>query len=140
MNRTLERNGQAKLVIEEEPLGQKAIAGVQVRGMLFRTTIPAGIWSRRRDVHLTYERWVSPELQLEVSGRTEDSEGEVVERRLTNISRAEPPAGLFEVPAGYRVTEAMTGPGPGTQWLNPRVPEIWPTGASPVERCRKPWP
>jgi hypothetical protein len=80
---------------------------------------------------MTYERWVSAELHLEVSGRTEDSEGEVVERRLTNISRTEPPAELFEVPAGYKVTVGI----PDTLWLNPRVPEIWPAGASPAERC-----
>lgn len=136
MNPTLERNGQAKLVIEEEPLGRQTMAGVQVTGTRFTTTVPAGIWGRRYDVQLTYERWVSSELQLEVSGRTEDSEGEVVERRLMNVSRTEPPAGLFEVPAGYHVTSG----GPDTLWLNPLVPEIWPAGASPAERCAKPWP
>jgi hypothetical protein len=138
MNRTLERNGQAKLLIEEESLGQHTIAALRVAGTRFTTTVPAGVWNRRRDVQMTYERWVSPELKLEVASRSEESQGEVIERRLTNINRAEPPAELFEVPAQYAMT-------PGylvakTQWLNPDVPEMWPAGASPAERCLKPWP
>lgn len=136
MNRTLERNGQAKLVIDEESLGQQTMGGVQVAGTRFTTTVPAGIWNRRRDVQMTHERWVSSELKLEVYDRSEDSQGEVIERRLTNISRAEPPAELFEVPADYNVM-AWIG---DTLWLNPDVPEIWPAGASPAERCLKPWP
>ena len=138
MNRTLERNGQAMLLIEEESLGQHTIAGLRVAGTRFNTTVPAGVWGRRGDVQMTYERWVSPDLKLEVAGRSEDSQGEVIERQLTNIRRAEPPAELFEVPTqyamkrGYLVAETL--------WLNPGEPEIWPIGASPAERCMKPWP
>jgi hypothetical protein len=35
---------------------------------------------------------------VEVYDRSEDFPGEVIERRLTNISRAEPLAELFDVP------------------------------------------
>jgi hypothetical protein len=52
------------------------------------------------------ERWVSPELQLLVYSRTEDSKIGVVEHRLTSISQAEPPAELFEIPAAYSATAA----------------------------------
>jgi hypothetical protein len=138
MNRTLERNGQAKLLIEEESLGQRWIGAVRVAGTRFNTSVPAGVWNRRRDVQMTYERWVSPDLKLEVASRSEDSQGEVIERQLTNISRAEPPAELFDVPAEYAMTAGYLVA--ETLWLNPDVPHIWPAGASPAERCMKPWP
>jgi hypothetical protein len=69
------------------------------------------------------ERWISPELKLEMYARSEDGEIGVVEYRVTTISRAEPPAALFEVPADYVPGAAY----PGTLELNPYSPEIWPT-------------
>ena len=73
-----------------------------------------------------------------MASRSEDSQGEVIERRLTNVSRAEPPAELFEVPAQYAMTQDHLKA--KMLWLNPDVPEIWPAGASPTERSMKPWP
>jgi len=138
INRVMERHGQARLVIDEESLGEQTMAGVRVAGTRYRTTMPAGLYpSGRRDLQIAYERWVSSELKLEVYVRTEDSENDVVEHRLTGISRAEPPAELFEVPADYEVTAEYELP--ATRWLNPYAPEIWPARSSPAERCVRPW-
>jgi hypothetical protein len=78
---------------DEEPLGQRSIAGIQATGTRFATATHVGEIGHA-------ERWVSPELQIVVYSRGEDSCG-TVEHRLTRITRAEPPADLFEMPAGY---------------------------------------
>lgn len=138
INREMERRGQARLLIDEESLGEQTMVGVRVAGTRYRTTVPAGLYpSRHRDLQMAYERWVSSELKLEVYVRTEDSENDVIEHRLTGISRAEPPAELFEVPADYEVTADYKIP--DTRWLNPYAPEIWPARSSLAERCARPF-
>ena len=134
----LERDGKARLVIDEESLGEQTIGGVRVTGTRYKTTMPAGLYpSGRRDLQIAFERWVSPELKIEVFGRNEDSEHDVVEHRLTTISRAEPPADLFELPPDYK--ESAQYDIPPTRWLNPYAPEIWPARSSLAERCARPF-
>ena len=58
--------------------------------------LPAGVTGMGRG-----ERWVSSELQLVVYGRREDAAAGVVEHRLARITRTDPAAALFEVPADY---------------------------------------
>ena len=137
INRVMERHGQAPLVIDQESLGEQTMAGVRVAGTRYRTTVPVGLYpSRDRDLQVAYERWVSSELKMEVYVRTEDSEHDVVEHRLTGISRAEPPAALFELPADYKSADYRI---PATRWLNPYAPEIWPARSSLAERCARPF-
>jgi hypothetical protein len=81
----------------EESLGQSSIAGVQVTGTRFVTRFP-GFDNGRA------ERWVSPELRLVVYSRSEDTRFGILEYKLTNITRSDPRADLFEVPEEY--TEA----------------------------------
>ncbi len=82
----------------EESLGEGSIAGVRVTGTRFITRLPGLVDTGRA------ERWVSPELGLVVFSRSEDAHVGILEYRLTNISRAEPQAELFEVPDQYRET------------------------------------
>jgi hypothetical protein len=136
INRVMERHGQAPLVVDEESLGERTMTGIRVAGTRYTVTVPSGLYpSLHRDLQIVYDRWVSSELKLEVDVRTEDSEQDVVEYRLTEISRAEPPSALFEVPADY---EVMNSWGP-TMWLNPYAPEIWPARSTLAERCAKPF-
>ena len=79
----------------EESLGQSSIAGIQVTGTRFVTRLP-GFDNGRA------ERWVSPELKVVVSSRSEDTRFGILEYKLTNISRSDPPAELFEVPEEYK--------------------------------------
>ena len=62
-----------------------------------------------RPIQITDEQWESPELKLLVASRFSDPRTGVVDYRMTNISRVEPRADLFAVPAGY--TEVATTPG-----------------------------
>jgi hypothetical protein len=81
-----------------EELGQTSMAGVQVTGTRFVTRLPGLLGNGRA------ERWVSPELGLVVYSRSEDAHFGILEYQLTNISRSDPPAELFEVPQEYRET------------------------------------
>jgi hypothetical protein len=79
----------------EESLGESSIAGVRVIGTRFVTQVPAFENGRG-------ERWVSPELKLVVYSRGEDNRLGVLEYALTNISRSDPQAELFDLPQGYK--------------------------------------
>ena len=102
---------------EEESLGEQTMDGVRVEGTRVRGMLNAEL-GRGQTID---ERWFSPELNLEMYARSEDGEIGVVEYRVTTISRAEPPAALFEVPEDY-VLEI----GAGGLELNPYSPETWP--------------
>jgi hypothetical protein len=104
--------------LEEESLGEQTIHGLRVEGTRIRGILPAALGrGETRD-----ERWFSPELQLEMQARSEDAELGVVEFELTITSRDEPPAALFEIPAGYDVGEPVNG----ASSLNPYATEAWP--------------
>jgi len=94
MNRLVGILGRA--IDDEQPLGEQSMAGMQVTGTRFSTELSKSYMGMAVD-----ERWVSPELNLVVYGRREHSELGVVEYQLKNISRTDPPAHLFNVPADY---------------------------------------
>ena len=96
----------------EESLGQHSIEGIRVTGTRFVTRVPGF-----DNGHA--ERWISPELKLVVYSRSEDTRFGMIEYQLTNISRAEPQAELFEVPRNYRETRFEF---PLT-WSGPFAPE-----------------
>ena len=89
----------------EEALGTRQIEGVRATGRKTTSTIPAGQIGNDRPIEITDERWESPDLKLLVYSRFSDPRTGVVEYRLTNINRAEPPADLFAVPADYTILE-----------------------------------
>jgi hypothetical protein len=75
------------------------------------TTIPAGDLGNEQPIHIVDERWYSPELQVVVMTRHSDPRSGETTYRLTNISRTEPSAALFQVPSDYAVRDntAPTG-------------------------------
>lgn len=85
-----------------EPLGSQRIADVATTGRRIMIILPP--WYRGNDqpYTMTDERWESAELQLLVQSRHSDSRS-IIEYRLSNISRLEPPAHLFEIPPDYTV-------------------------------------
>jgi len=103
------RDGAAGPNIRSESLGRQTIEGVPADGIRTIHTIPAGQMGNEQPIQIVSERWYSPDLQLVVLAKQSDPRvGETV-FRLTNISRAEPPATLFQPPADYKVTEAGRG-------------------------------
>jgi hypothetical protein len=92
--------------LKEEPLGKQTIEGVSSEGTRTVSTIEAGAIGNDRPIQNVSERWFSPELQTVMLTRSTDPRmGEEV-FKLINVSRAEPAAYLFQVPAGYQIVEA----------------------------------
>jgi hypothetical protein len=88
-----------------EQLGTRQFDGVKAVGRKSTSVIPTGDIGNDRPIEITDERWESPELRMLVYSRTSDPRTGVVEYRLTNINRSEPPADLFTIPADYTVVE-----------------------------------
>lgn len=93
----------------EESLGTRQFESVKAIGRKTTTIIPTGQIGNDRPIEITDERWESPELKMLVYSRNSDPRTGVVEYRLTNINRAEPPAELFMVPPDYTVNEPASG-------------------------------
>jgi hypothetical protein len=89
----------------EEVLGSRQIEGLIALGRRTKRTIPAGQIGNDRPIAITDERWHSPDLKALLFSRHHDPRTGDVEYRLTNITRAEPPAELFTVPAGYTIAD-----------------------------------
>jgi hypothetical protein len=91
-----------------ESLGTMDIEGVRAEGTRVTVTIPAGAIGNQLPIAVVTERWYSRELQVVVQTRRSDPRtGETV-YRLTNVSRAEPPPDLFQIPTDYRIQEPQT--------------------------------
>jgi hypothetical protein len=95
--------------VSTEDLGTQTMEGVVVTGVRTTRTIPAGQIGNEQPIHIVTEVWTSPELKTVVmSKRSDPRMGEQI-FRLTNITRTEPDALLFSVPADFRIVE---GPQP----------------------------
>lgn len=91
---------------KEEPLGERIIEGLLVRGTRVTHTIPAGRIGNDRPITIVQERWRSPELDVTVLSETRDPLAADVTYRLTGIQRGDPPPSLFEIPPDYRIEES----------------------------------
>jgi hypothetical protein len=91
--------------VNRESLGTQTIEGVQAEGTRITFTIPAGKIGNERPIVTVNERWYSPELQAVVMSKNLDPRTGDTIYRLTNISRSEPDASLFQVPADYTIKE-----------------------------------
>jgi hypothetical protein len=94
----------------EELLGARQFEGVKALGRKITTTIPTGRIGNDRPIEITDERWESPDLRMLVYSRNSDPRTGVVEYKLTNINRAEPPADLFTIPSDYTINQPPLPP------------------------------
>ncbi|HEX8351437.1 MAG TPA: hypothetical protein VF611_00830 [Pyrinomonadaceae bacterium] len=94
-----------------EKLEPRAFDGVMAEGTRTTVTIPAGEIGNEQPIQIVDERWYSPELQVVVMTRHSDPRSGETTYRLTNISRAEPAAALFQVPSDYAVRDNTVPPG-----------------------------
>ena len=90
-------------------LGTTVVNGVNAQGKSTTRTIPAGAMGNTKPLVSTSETWYSPELQTVISAKMNDPRGGSNIFALTNIQTAADPA-LFQVPAGYTITDAPKGP------------------------------
>lgn len=91
-----------------ESLGTQTIEGVQAEGLRTTVTYPVGAVGNDRPLITMSETWTSRELKMVVLTKNSDPRTGDSTTRLTNISRTEPDAFMFEVPADYKIVEPET--------------------------------
>lgn len=89
--------------VTTEQLPKRTIEGVAAEGSRETSIIDTGAIGNDRPIQIVNERWFSPELQTVLQSRHSDPRTGEESFKLINISRAEPPAYFFQIPAGYRV-------------------------------------
>jgi len=100
-----------KFNTNKEELGKQAIEGVECEGARLITTIPAGAVGNERPIEMVNETWYSPELKMTILSKRNDPRFGESTYRVTNISRSEPDAQLFQVPSEYTIKEGGGGIG-----------------------------
>lgn len=92
--------------VEKADLGAQTISGVVANGTRVTRTIPIGEMGNTAPLVSTREEWISPDLKIEVSHTEADPFHGTRTTRATALTKAEPEAALFKVPAGYTVQQA----------------------------------
>src|SRR5215472_9394288 len=100
---------------QTESLGTQVIEGVKAEGTRITSTVPAGAIGNDQPILVVTERWYSPELQMVVMSRRSDPRVGETTFQLTNISRAEPAATLFQVPPDYTLETAPAATASGNK-------------------------
>jgi TonB family protein len=95
-----------KFSTNKEELGKQAIEGVECEGRREVTTIPAGAVGNERPIEMVNETWYSPELKMMILSKRNDPRFGESTYRVTNISRSEPDAALFQVPSEYTIVDS----------------------------------
>jgi hypothetical protein len=88
-----------------EKLGTQIIEGVVTEGERQTQTIPEGEQGNDRPILITTEVWTSPELKMVVLRKSSDPRSGETIMKLTNISRTEPDASLFQPPPDYTIVD-----------------------------------
>ena len=89
-------------------LGTQMVNGVSAQGRSTTRTVPAGAMGNVKPIVSTSETWYSNDLQTVVSSKFSDPRGGDSVFALTNIQKTADPS-LFQIPAGYTVTDAPRG-------------------------------
>ncbi|MCC6389129.1 MAG: hypothetical protein IT167_00905 [Bryobacterales bacterium] len=96
--------------VKTEDLGKQSMEGVLVTGARTTMTIPEGEIGNDRPIVSVSERWYSPDLQMVIYSKTNDPQfGESV-YRVSNLKVGEPDAGLFRIPAEFKIQEPSKEP------------------------------
>lgn len=95
--------------VTKEPLGTKAINGIQAEGVRVTRTIPAGEMGNEKAITVVTERWYSNELQMAVMTTHTDPMMGTVTTKLVTVTQGPPDASLFQVPSDYTVRAGKPG-------------------------------
>ena len=91
--------------LKEEALGTQLVGAVELRGIRKTRTIPAEQSGTGKQLVVIDEYWYSADLSIYMIIKHNDPRtGEQIVA-VSDVSRAEPQASLFEVPAKYRVVD-----------------------------------
>lgn len=90
-------------------LGERIVEGLKVTGTRMEFTIPEGAVGNEQPITVSSEQWFSPDLGVVVQSTHRDPMMGDTNYRLEQISRAEPDASLFTVPADYTQSDVPAG-------------------------------
>jgi len=96
-----------KYTTNTEQLAKQMVEGVECEGTRAVTTMPAGAIGNERPIDTVNESWFSQELKLMIMSKRSDPRFGETTYRLTNISRSEPDASLFQIPSEYTVVDSI---------------------------------
>jgi hypothetical protein len=88
---------------KEEELGTRTMEGVPVHGVRETQMIPAAQNGSGKEVTITDEYWYSDDLRLNLIVKHDEPRFGSVTMTVTQVTRSEPNASIFEVPAGYKL-------------------------------------
>ena len=97
------QEAELKAMQHKENLGEQVMEGVMAKGTRTTTVIPAAAIGNEQPITVTSEEWFSPELKVLVMTKHADPRSGETTYRLTGITRGEPDASLFELPAGVTI-------------------------------------
>jgi hypothetical protein len=95
--------------VKVETIEGRSFAGEKAVGRRVTRTRPPGTVGNDKTIVSVSERWMSPDLKIMLATSMDDPR-EKQGREVMQISRGEPDASLFQVPADYTVTEAVGRP------------------------------
>jgi len=98
--------GRGSADAREDSLGQKLIDGVLADGKRVITVMPAGSIGNQQPITVLSEQWFAPDLEILVMTKHSDPRTGETTYSLSNITRGEPAANLFEVPADYTIQDS----------------------------------
>jgi hypothetical protein len=102
----------ANPTLRVEDLGVSTLNGLQTKGTRRIFTIPAKASGIRRPVEIEDEEWYSEDLHIDLLVRHSDPRIGTNTIGVSNLKREEPPASMFEVPAGYKILNLTPAPAP----------------------------
>jgi TonB family protein len=94
-----------KYTTNTEQLAKQMVEGVECEGVRAITTMPAGAIGNERPIETVNETWFSQELKITILSKRSDPRFGETTYRVTNISRSEPDAALFQIPSEYTIID-----------------------------------
>ncbi len=94
--------------VQKDQLGTKSIDGYQATGERVTRTIAAGEIGNEKPIEVVTERWFSSDLQLPVLIVHTDPMMGTATTKVTNVTRGEPDASLFQVPSDYKLVSGRS--------------------------------
>jgi hypothetical protein len=88
-----------------EDLGYTTLNGFQAKGSRVTRLVPSGQSGVQKPVQVVDEFWYSEDLHMNLLERHTDVRNGVQTVAILSIQRDEPPASLFEMPAGYKIVD-----------------------------------
>jgi len=96
---------EGKRVLAREALGSDTIDDLNVTGTRETITIALGVVGNSSPLVVTREFWYSPDLEVNLSVTRKDPREGTQVIHVVNLSRSEPDAAIFQIPANYVVDD-----------------------------------